>query len=146
MVASMVALTLWICGVCCLSTHAVKDQPAMRLVAVLLFALTGPIVGAHTVYILGEPKAVEYTYNLPNPIPVISYKLVENQAIYVYVNREGAPLSLRLPWSTSTARELMEADKATKNGDEGTLMLRQGEEGDERMFYSQPHRDGAPKT
>ena len=95
--------------------------------------------------LLGRPKPVELQWRLGeiDEVDVLAAELREGQAIYLWLQRDGAaePLSYRLPWSLDQAKSLQEARRRAEARGTATRMRRpfaNRSEDDEPLFYAEP--------
>lgn len=76
---------------------------------------------------------------------VIAAQVVPEEAIYLWVDDDMAPLAYRIPWSDEAAQQLGDAlTEARNRGDDGIMFRTQVEYGD-RMFYPIPVQGSGAK-
>ena len=123
-----------------------------RAMPIKIFALvaTAAFAGIHyfaLTDLLSRPKPVALEWSMPDPgsSTIVASQLRENQAIYLWLIREGetAPQAYQLPWSEELARQLHEAQREAENSGE-RVRMRDPREGHyvegERVFYADPQK------
>lgn len=90
----------------------------------------------------GRPLPYRYSATpLDFPLDVIGYAIVENEAIYLWLNVPGEPLSLALPWDLEVAKELHGAAAEAAESGQGVKvrkLFEPGADDQEPMFYADP--------
>lgn len=94
----------------------------MRRVAVGLFLLGIPLLAGASLEALSWPRPIWAMWDLSGEYRVLGAKMVEGEAIYAYVDTDGEPRSVKLPWSNKTAEELQALFDDPANG--GQAMMR----------------------
>ncbi len=80
-----------------------------KIAAVLTFiALTGTVF-AGSFELLGRPKPISLEFHDLKGSTILAYTLVEGEAIFLWIDRNGEPLTIVLPWSTQSAQEVQDA-------------------------------------
>lgn len=80
--------------------------------------------------LMGVPRLEKF--HLPEEeVFLIAHVIEEEEAIYLWLATEGAPLSLELPYSAETARELQELEEAMREGERASIVYRGSNANDE---------------
>ena len=132
--ASLALLAIW-------SRRADK----MRHVAVGLFLLGIPLLAGASLEALSWARPLWAMWDLSGEYRVLGAKMIEGEAIYAYVDTDGEPRSVKLPWSNKTAEELQELFDNPANG--GQAMMRYEPSWDQTPpeFYPAPPEAPPPK-
>lgn len=105
-------------GIAALAWLAVSGQPtrSAKAIAYVSFVVSVTACGIGFSALMGKPKPVEWTFqrnamDFMAEAEVIAARLVENEAIYVWLDLvdDDEPSAYRLPWSEPMARSLHEA-------------------------------------
>lgn len=93
-----------------------------KVAAVLTFiAMTGTVF-AGSFELLGKPKPISLEFRNLKGSTILAYTFVEGTAIYLWLDRNGVPMTFVLPWSTEQAQDIQDAvEGAAKIG--GTAQL-----------------------
>lgn len=93
-----------------------------KVAAVLTFiAMTGTVF-AGSFELLGKPKPISLEFRDLKGSTILAYTFVEGTAIYLWLDRNGQPMTFVLPWSTEDAQDIQDAvEGAGKIG--GTAQL-----------------------
>lgn len=110
---SVIGLIFWaavLSIVCIWSRQDTKGRSA----AIALFLISIPAIFGLFSQTLGNPRP--YTWEQLKTFKnvdylILGYKIDYEKAIYIYLNREGEPLSLVLEWNQETAQELQDVMK-----------------------------------
>ncbi len=82
----------------------------VALFSCLLVGITGTVLNA-----LGQPKPVWAGCNLTKESTVLGFYPKEGEAIYLWLQTDGAPLSCELPWNEATAAQINDASGDAKS-------------------------------
>ena len=93
-----------------------KDTWVRHAVIPLTICLV-PMIGFLAVNTLGWHRPVSLAWELEDDIEILAYKFVLDKAIYVYINQEGEPIAVSLPWSEQLAQKMQDAFE--QNEEEG---------------------------
>lgn len=106
-----------------------------RVLALISFIVAVPLTAFLLGTSLGKPLPfIQYLTAPKGTFKVIGFKPVENEAIYVLIEREeGPPQFIALPWDWKQAEAL---EKAADEGDEGVMT--ELSSFDEPRFWPQP--------
>ena len=129
-----ILLVLFAAAMATITAWARNDHPA-RWVALALFLASAPLAGATFGKALGHHRPIVVHALLSGldaamarrgayrePVKgiaamLLGHKMVEGVGIYLYLDQEGEPLPLVLPWSQKAAQELQDAlDEAGPTG------------------------------
>lgn len=91
-----------------------RDNTWKRGFALLTFILMVPSVAVLSAELLGHHRpmtweSIKAMGQGDIRVRILGHKMVYGQAIYLYLDQAGEPLSLVLPWSISVAEDLEEA-------------------------------------
>ena len=124
-----------------------RRRRRMKVVALFLVALFLPASYLAMVDLLSRPKpmSMEWTPPTKDDAKLLGSKMVENVAIYIWVQRDDAkePRAYTLPWSEEMARQLHESQRAAeRDGSEVKVRMRKARQqiDGERMFYAKPRQ------
>lgn len=126
---------------------------SLKVSALVLAALLMATGYVSLVDLLGRPKpaALEWSAQNFNDATVLAAKMLEDEAIYLWVQFDGMrePRAFVLPWSLNVAKELQQAMRAADA--QGTLVrMRKAldAQGDpnEPLFYAEPQQAPSPKV
>lgn len=117
----------------------------IKVSALVTMALFLPVAYISMVDLLSRPKPIEIEwieFDLAEAA-VLSHRMVEDVAIYLWLGIEGAdePRSYVLPWSRETAEQLQDAQRAAQSEGTGVRMKQPFEQSwdeRERRFYAAP--------
>jgi hypothetical protein len=133
----------------CLFIGLPRVQGWRRAGSVAAFFLLTGVVYAGTVDFLGAPKPMRLEWRGLENATVLSAKLNEGVAIYVWVQTPGAaePRAYALPWSTQMAQQVQDAmEKRASSGMPVQMGPPQGGGSGDPRFYAEPHRAPPPKA
>jgi len=107
---------------------------ARRQIAALVYAVFVLIAFGGFVETLGKPRPIEVEWRDMAGMEIISFRLVEPEAIYLWVDGMP-PIAYRLPWSKEEAQQLHEASMEA-----GDMPIGIGTtpDGTELVFHPQP--------
>ena len=89
----------------------------MRHAAVGLFILGLPLLAAAGLESLSWSRPLWAMWNLSGDYRVLGAKMIEGVGIYAYVDTDGEPRAVELPWDNRTAEKLQELfDDPANNG------------------------------
>jgi hypothetical protein len=97
-----------------------------RPAAVALFVAALPTIGLAAIESLGWHRPIELVWDLEEgDYRVLAAKLVQDKAIYIYVDDETRvePRPLVLPWDNDTANAIQRALDGAPAGSEGEFMM-----------------------
>jgi hypothetical protein len=80
-----------------------------KIVAVAVFLGLVVTVFGGAFELLGKPKPVSLEFRDLKGSTILAYTLVENVAIYLWIDRDGQPMTIVLPWSTEDAQNVQDA-------------------------------------
>lgn len=80
----------------------------MRHAAIGLFLLGLPVLAGAALESLSWSRPLWAMWNLSGDHRILGAKMIEGEAIYAYVDTDGEPRSIRLPWDNKTAERLQE--------------------------------------
>lgn len=128
-------LLVYACLLCLLAGYVMFARPHWAKTAAVGFVLVGSAGLMAAVDAMGTPKPIVAEWRDLDGAPVIGFYAVANEAIYVWVLREGTPVAYQFPWSAEQARELQTS--------RGSMVL--GTEGGEMKTYPAPQPPTPPK-
>ncbi len=103
-------------------TFLVVPRGRWKIVAVVTFVLQTAIIFPGAFELLGKPKPVSLVFHDLKGSTILAYTFVEGKSIYLWIDLNGAPMTLVLPWSTEDAQDIQDAmERAGKIG--GTAQL-----------------------
>lgn len=117
----------------------------MRPVAVGLFLLGIPLLAGASLEALSWPRPIWAMWDLSGEFRVLGAKIVEGEAIYAYVDTDGEPRSIKLPWSNKTAEELQALFDDPANGGQAMMRFDPGIDPSEPTFWPLPQIADPPK-
>lgn len=130
-----------------LASLVLWSRRAMRI-KLFALAVTAAFAASHYLALTGllsRPKPIALEWSMPEPgsSTIVASQLRENQAIYLWLIRDGetAPQAYELPWSEELARQLHEAQREASQTGEQVRMRdpREGQRSEgERVFYAEP--------
>ena len=89
----------------------------MRHAAVALFLLSLPAIAAAGLESLSWSRPIWAMWALHGDYRILGAKMIEGEGIYVYVDTDGEPRAVRLPWDARQAERLQELfDKPENQG------------------------------
>ena len=94
----------------------------MRHAAVGLFILGLPLLAAAGLESLSWSRPLWAMWSLSGEYRVLGAKMIEGVGIYAYVDTDGEPRAVELPWDNRTAERLQELFDDPANG--GQAMMR----------------------
>ncbi len=130
------AVLLAIMGLLTWATIWSRREIWIRTAAINVFLVSVLLIPLGGLNVLGWHRPARFGPD--DKMMVLAYKLVRDEAIYLYVDRDGEPISLVLPWSDKDAEDLTRAGRrAREEGDkEGRFMYERL--AGERQFYAPP--------
>lgn len=124
----------------------------VKLTAVIVVALFAPVAYGGFAELLGKPKPVTFEWANRNAkeAEVLGSKLIENEAIYLWLALPGVaePLAYVLPWSDKLARQLHKAGQEAEAKGQKVAMRKPFENSLDQMqqvFYPKAHQAPPPK-
>lgn len=88
-----------------------------RHVAMALFILGFPLLAWASLESLSWARPLWAMWGLHGEMTVLAAKMIEGEGIYVYVDSDGEPRSVKLPWDHKQAEQLQELfDTPGNNG------------------------------
>lgn len=97
-------------------------KDAMRHVAVGAFLAGLPLVAWAFLETLSWARPLWAMYDLPPETRVLAAKMIEGEAIYVWLDVGGGqPRAVALPWDTGQAKSLQDLFDDPKNGNQAIL-------------------------
>lgn len=114
-----------------------------RTASATIFVLLIALVYGGSIELLGRPKPVRLEWRDMEKAQVLGASMREGQAIYLWLQFDGAPEPkvYTLPWSMQTAQDLQDAmqeSEATGTGVEMTMSLESGLDDREPKFHATP--------
>lgn len=97
-----------------------------RTAAMFLFLAAMPTIGLAAVESLGWHRPIQLVWDLDQgDYRVLAAKMVQDEAIYIYVDDESRvePRPLLLPWDNATANAIQRALDGAPDGAEGEFMM-----------------------
>ena len=88
----------------------------MRHFAVASFLLSLPLLAGAGLESLSWSRPMWAMWNLRGDYRVLAAKMIENEGIYIYVDNDGEPRSVKLPWDHRQAEKLQELFDNPANG------------------------------
>lgn len=114
---------LMIAGVAAWAVVWSRRENWCRHVAVPALVISMAALAVALTQILGHHRPIMFTTSLNTEYRVLAHKLVEGDAIWLYLDRGGEPLPLMLPWNNKTAEQLQDAARESKRrGQTGAIM------------------------
>lgn len=80
-----------------------------KVAAVLVFVALTVIINAGAIELLGKPKPISLVFHDLKGSTIIAYTFIEGKSIYLWVDLNGAPMTLVLPWSVRDAQDIQDA-------------------------------------
>lgn len=117
----------------------------MRHVAVGLFLLGIPLLAGASLEALSWARPLWAMWDLSGEYRVIGAKMIEGEAIYAYVDTDGEPRSVKLPWSNKTAEELQALFDNPANGGQAMMRFDDSLDKSEPTFWPVPQPASPPK-
>jgi len=75
------------------------------------------------IQVLGHHRPVWFDTDISTENHILAAKMIEGEAIWLYLDRPGEPLALVLPWSRDAAQGLQDAMReSNRRGRDGALM------------------------
>ncbi len=94
-----------------------------RHVALPTLVISMTALALSLLQVLGHHRPVWIADDLGPEIRVLAWKMIEGQAIWLYLDRPGEPLALVLPWDDDTAQDLQDAGRESRRrGQMGAIM------------------------
>jgi len=120
-----------------------RGRTWQRTGSATVFVLLIALVYGGSIELLGRPKPVRLEWRAMEKAEVLGASLRENEAIYLWLQFDGAPEPkvYTLPWSMQTAQNLQDAmqeSEATGTGVEMTMSLDSGLDDREPKFHPTP--------
>ena len=129
-----------------------RRRRRVKVMALALVALFLPVSYLAMVDLLSRPKPMSMEWSPPgkDDAKLLGAKMVEDVAIYIWVQRDDAkePRAYKLPWSDEMARQLHESQRsAEREGGQVQVRMRKAQQqiDGERMFYAKPRQALPPK-
>jgi hypothetical protein len=114
MLGAVLLLFLAICAVLAWTAIAQPGPLWRKWLALCALALSVPVALVAVHELTGRPKPIEleWIHDLKQGARVVAYKLVEDEAIYLWLILPGetAPRAYSLPWNRDSARDIQDAD------------------------------------
>jgi hypothetical protein len=120
-----------------------RGRAWQRTVSATVFVLLIALVYGGSIELLGRPKPVRLEWRDMEKAQVLGASMREDQAIYLWLQFDGAPEPkvYALPWSMQTAQNLQDAmqeGEARGTGVEMTMSLESGLDDREPKFHATP--------
>lgn len=109
-----------------------------RHVAMALFILGLPLLGWASLESLSWARPSWAMWGLHGEVRVLGAKMIEGQGIYVYVDTDGEPRSVKLPWDHKQAERLQDLFDDPKNGGQAIMQFEWSWNTHEPEFYPLP--------
>ena len=119
-----VAVLLFWCVLMTLITVWSRKDTWMRGTVIVMCLLSLPVLAYTSIEMLGWHKPIEYAWRLDDEVRVRDAKLVEDEAIYLYVEQVGEPRAISLDWDQELADQITQAGRASRdNGEQGFMLM-----------------------
>lgn len=92
-----------------------------RWAAVGLFVLGLPLLAAASLESLSWSRPIWAMWQLNGDYRVLGAKMVKDEAIYLFVDQDGEPRSVRLPWDDRQAERLQDLFADPNNGGQAMM-------------------------
>ena len=120
-----------------------------RATIIALFILSIPLGSTLFSYALGNHRPItieQFQQNENLTYRLLGYKILYEKRIYLYIDTEGAPLALELPWNLEAAEDLQDVFGELLPGDSVFVEIPYEKSLDENppVFYSAPQQKFMP--
>jgi hypothetical protein len=120
--AAAVIVGLLFAGQCWLTIWS-RNPGWQRHLAVVLCLVSIPIVGAAALSALSWPRPMWAMYGLHGNLHILKAKLIQDVGIYIWIDRDGEPQSVKLPWDNEMADKLQKLMNDPNNKGEAMMMV-----------------------
>jgi len=143
-----VILLIWAAILCLLAIWSRRDTFG-RTAVVALFVFSIPLGSTLFSYALGNhrPITIEQLQQNENlTYRLLGYKILYEKGIYLYLDTEGTPLALELPWNLKVAEDLQDAFGELLPGEDVFVEIPYEKSLDENppIFYPAPQQKFMP--
>jgi len=92
-----------------------------RFAAIGLFILSLPLLAGAALESLSWSRPIWAMWSLNGDYRVLGAKMIKDEAIYLYVDQDGEPRSVRLPWDDRQAERLQDLFADPNNGGQAMM-------------------------
>ena len=116
----------------------------MRHAALGLFIIGLPLLAAAGLESLSWSRPLWAMWNLNGDFRVLGAKMIEGVGIYAYVDTDGEPRAVELPWDNRTAERLQELFDDPANGGQAMMRFEFSWDTSPPQFYPIPQPPALP--
>lgn len=117
----------------------------MRHAAVALFVLGLPVLAWASLESLSWSRPLWAMWGLSGEYRVLAAKMIEGEAIYAYIDTDGEPRSVKLPWDNRTAEKLQGLFSDPANQGQAMMRFEFSWDTSPPQFYPLPQPPALPE-